>query len=865
MGHGAALVVAANGGARGLMTAERWGEIKAVLAGVLETDPKERIATLDRLCRDDSELRREVEALLAYEEKADALLNTVAAPGSLLRAEGLPSGPPEKIGQYRVLRELGHGGMGVVYLGERADGQYRKQVAIKLITGGRSDTRTERRFRRERQILAQLEHNGIARLLDGGTTPEGQAYFVMEYIEGLALVDYCDGARLGIAARLHLCLEVCDAVVYAHQQLIVHRDLKPGNILVTKEGTPKLLDFGLGQVLNAEAGDEEATLTGFPLMTPAYASPEQVRGEPYTVSSDVYSLGVILYELLSGRRPYKVPTGSFLELARVICEQEPVPLSQAAAQSPAEEAEKRCLSPGQLRRQLAGDLERISAKALAKDARMRYRDVRELTGDLRRYLEGRPVLARPATLRYRAAKMVRRHKVGVPAVALAALLITGFAATTWWEARRAQRRFAEVRGLAHSVMFELHDAIAKLPGSTAARELLVRRAMEYLQNLSREAGSNADLQREVALGYERVAEVQGFLGGSNLGHVGTALESIRKSWEILGRLHAHDPSDRSLLRDYQRVSNELAIAYGTSGDFQKSQEIAHKSVAAAEEDVRAAPADTFAISNLSVAYGVLADEFTDQAQYEQAIPLRQKTEELARRVVDLMPGDVESARNLALAEKKLGALYGVSGRYTECRQEYERAREIDGQRCAHTPTDMHCKLDLSYDYSDLGWVAGRAGAFDDALASHRRALELREEAASADPNDVRAATSVASSTGRIGTVLHKKGDLDGSLAELQNAAALFEKLANRSGANWSSVRELAEVRVDIAETLVDMGERSGTSAGQRRDLRSRAASEYRKSRELYEGLKKRGVLPKVYFKHIGELQAEEDKLKPGAQ
>ena len=844
------------------MTSERWGEIKAVLAGVLETDPQERTATLDRLCREDAELRREVEALLAYEDQAEALLNTGLAPGASLRAE---TPVPQAIGHYRVLRELGHGGMGVVYLGERADGQYRKQVAIKLITSGRSDARMERRFRRERQILAQLEHNGIARLLDGGTTAEGQPYFVMEYIEGLALVDYCDRGRLGIAARLRLFLEVCDAVAYAHQQLIVHRDLKPGNILVTKEGTPKLLDFGLGRVLDAEAGEDETTLAGFPLLTPAYASPEQVRGEPYTVSSDVYSLGVILYELLSGRRPYKVPTGSYLELARVISEQGPAPLSQAGAQSPVEDAEKRCLAPGQLRRQLEGDLERIAAKALAKDPRIRYRDVPELAADLRRHLEGRPVLARPATLRYRASKLVRRHKVAVPVIALAALLIIGFAATTWWEARRAQRRFAEVRSLAHSVMFELHDAIDKLPGSTAARELLVRRALEYLQNLSREAGSNADLQREVAIGYERIAVVQGYLGESNLGQVETALESFRKSEEILERLRGRDPSDRSLLHDYQRVLNELAVAYGSSGNFQKSEETARKSVTAAEADVRAAPADPFAISNLSTADGVLADKFTAQEQYTQAIPLREKTEELARRVVELKPGDVVSARNLALAEKKLGALYGVTQRYKECRQEYERARDIDEQRCARYPTDMHSKLDLSYDYSDLGWVAARQGAYDDALVSHRRALALREEAAKADPNDRRASSSVASSTDRIGVVLHRKGDLNGSLTELESAATLYEKLADTTAPDWQTVRSLAEVQVDIAETLVDMGERSGTPAGQRQVLRSRAASEYRKSRALYEGLKARGVLPKVYFKHIGELQAEEDKLKPAAQ
>jgi non-specific serine/threonine protein kinase/serine/threonine-protein kinase len=843
------------------MTSERWGEIKTVLAGVLETDPQERPATLDRLCHDDAELRREVEALLAYEEKAEVLLNTVVAPGAALRAE---PPLPQAIGQYRILRELGHGGMGVVYLGERADGQYRKQVAIKLITGGRSDARVERRFRRERQILAQLEHNGIARLLDGGTTTEGQPYFVMEYIEGLALVDYCDGERLGIAARVRLFLEVCDAVVYAHQQLIVHRDLKPGNILVTKDGTPKLLDFGLGQALNAEAGEEE-TLTGFPLMTPAYASPEQVRGEPYTVSSDVYSLGVILYELLSGRRPYKVPTGSFLELARVISEQAPVPLTQAAAQSPVELSEKRGLTPAQLGRQLGGDLERITAKTLAKDARVRYGDVGELAGDLRRYLEGRPVLARPATVRYRAAKLVRRHQVAAPAVAVAALLIIGFAATTWWESRRAERRFQEVRGLAHAVMFELHDAIEKLPGSTAARELLVRRALEYLQNLSREAGNNAGVQREVALGYERIATVQGFLGESNLGHVGTALESIRKSEEMLEKLHAGNRADRSLLQDYERVLNELAIAYGSSGEFGKAQETARKSVAAAEADWRARPGDTFAIGNLSAADAVLADTFTSEQQYAQAIPLREKTEQLARKVVELKPGDVEAARNLALAEKRLAALYGVTGRFQECRQEYERARDIDEQRSARNPMDMHSKLDLSYDYSDLGWVAGRMDNFDDALGSHRRALALREEAAQADPKDVRAATGVASSTRRIGTVLHRKGDLDGSLAELLNAAALYEKLADRPAPDWQTVRDLAEVHVDMAETLVDTGERKGTPGSQRQALRSRAAGEYRKSRELYEGLKGRGVLPKVYFKHIGELQALEDQLKPAAQ
>jgi serine/threonine protein kinase len=238
------------------MTPQRWGEIKAVLAGALDTDASERTATLDRLCHDDAELRREVEALLRFETKADVALNSVVAPGAALRMEAQA---PTAIGPYRVLGEIGHGGMGVVYLGERADGQYRKQVALKLITGGPRDAQLERRFRRERQILAQLEHPGIARLLDGGSTEEGQPYFIMEYIEGQGLLEYCDSHKLGVTERIRLFLEVCDAVAYAHRQLIVHRDLKPGNILVTAQGTPKLLDFGLGQALNADEGTEEVT------------------------------------------------------------------------------------------------------------------------------------------------------------------------------------------------------------------------------------------------------------------------------------------------------------------------------------------------------------------------------------------------------------------------------------------------------------------------------------------------------------------------------------------------------------------------------------------------------------------------------
>ncbi len=812
------------------MTGERWSDVKAILSSVLETDAAERAARLGELCGDDAELRASVEALVALETRAGDLLNTGAAPGAALRADELV---PEAIGPYRVLREIGRGGMGVVYLGARADGEYQKQVAIKLITSGWRDAGLERRFRRERQILAQLDHPGIARLLDGGSTADGQPYFVMEYIEGLGLLEYCARNELDVKQRLTLFLAVCDTVGYAHQRLIVHRDLKPGNILVTAEGTPRLLDFGLARVLERDAAGEDAT-QGIPLMTPAYASPEQVRGEPDAVAGDVYSLGVILYELLAGKRPYEVKTGSLLEMARTICEQEPVPLSQAVS--------------GSLARRLAGDLENVAAKALAKDAHRRYPGVGELAADLRRHLEGRPVQARTATFRYRMGKALRRHRVAIPAAALAAVLILGFAGATWWEARRAERRFQQVRSLAASVMFELHDSIQRLPGSITARELLVRRALEYLESLSREAGDRPDLQLDVALGYARIAEVQGFMGESNLGRVQASLASFRKAEAMLDRLVRRSPGDARLRHEYNEVANHLAGQLSVTGDLDGAKELTRKNVAFAEASVQANPGNTTALADLSATLSALADGYADQQQYAEAIPVRLRVEQLTAKLAAMRPQSDETRRNLALARKRLGALYGVMKRYEECRAEYEQAREIDERRAAASPQDSRVALDLSYDYSDLGWVASRMQRYPEALAAHRRALALRTTAAQADPKDRRAASAVASSTNRIGALLRKMGDLPGSLEMLQRALALREELVKRAASDWQAQRDLADLHIDIAETLADMKHPA------------RAVAEFDKGRAVYGELRARGLLGPADAKFLLQVAAEEEKV-----
>jgi non-specific serine/threonine protein kinase/serine/threonine-protein kinase len=569
-----------------------------------------------------------------------------------------------------------------------------------------------------------------------------------------------------------------------------------------------------------------------------------MRGEPYTAAGDVYSLGVILFEMLSGRRPYR-RDATLPDLARAIAEEDPIPLLQAAGERPA-----------RWRRALAGDLERIAAKALAKDPARRYAAVADLASDLRRHLAGLPIAARPATLRYRAAKLLCRHRVAIPAAATALLLIVSFAGAAWWEARRAERRFAQVRGLAHSVLFELHDAIQHLPGSTAARELLVRRALEYLENLSRDARGNADLTREVALGYERVAVVQGSLGESNLGQVSSALENFSKAEQMLAGLVARRPTDASLRQDYLRASNELATTLGSAGQVDRAMQLCRRNITIIRGVLASQPDDPAWLAALGVAQGHLGDEFADLQRYADAIPYREQALETIRRVASLQPGREEPERNVALAAKRLGALYGMVNRFQDCRRQYEAAREIDERRLARRPNDPRVALDLSYDYSDLGWLAGRSGDYAAALALYRRTLELREAAVRADPRDHRAAMALAGAMNKLGITHRRLGELPAALDALQRAAGVYEATLGKDSKEWGSIRLLAENYDDIGEVLQEM---------RLPDSPARAGAEFRHARRLYEDLRDRGLLPASYLPRIAEIAAAERQVRPAAQ
>ncbi|HSS52911.1 MAG TPA: serine/threonine-protein kinase, partial [Thermoanaerobaculia bacterium] len=466
------------------MTPERWGEVKSVLDGALEMRPGERAAFVAAACGEDSELRQEVESLLEFEAGSAGFIEEPLF-GRFAELEGLAEG--QRVGPYQVVREIGRGGMGAVYLAVRADEEFDQRVALKLVGTG-SAAEIVRRFRAERQILAHLDHPNIAKLLDGGTAEDGRPYFVMEYVEGRP-IDEVAGS-LPLRERLALFREVCAAVHFAHQNLVVHRDLKPANVLVTADGVPKLLDFGIAKLLDPGRTDPALSELGLRPMTLQYASPEQVGGTPVTTASDVYALGVLFHVLLTGRSPYPVAANDRKALERAITQGETVRPSQAVERR--EDA-----------RRLAGDLDTIVLRAMDLKPERRYASAEQLAADVQRYLDGLPVLARKDTAGYRLGKFVRRHKLGVAAAAAVLLLILGFSVTVTLLLRKAQgeRDRAEAVSDFLSDLFERADPSQSRGEAIIAREVLDRGRQKIAGELQKAPEMRAALMQTMGRVY----------------------------------------------------------------------------------------------------------------------------------------------------------------------------------------------------------------------------------------------------------------------------------------------------------------------------------------------------------------------------
>lgn len=735
------------------MTAERWKQIETVFEQALELPTEERQVFLQRTCNGDEELRREVESLLDSHSQAGSFIDDRSH--FYQEFEGSGSLQPKVIGHYRIVRELGRGGMGAVYLAERAD-EYKKLVAIKLIKRGMDTDSVLRHFRNERQILAGFDHPNIARLFDGGTTEDGLPYFVMEYIEGLPIDEYCNQHGLAISERLKLFREVCAAVSYAHRHLVIHRDIKRSNILVTGDGVPKLLDFGIAKILQTgESAPTFATMTGQRLMTPEYASPEQVRGEPVTTQTDVYSLGVILYELLTGQFPYHFSSKTPRDIERAITAEQPEKPSTALARGD----NSKFKIPNS--KTLKGDLDNIVLMALRKEPERRYQSVEQFSEDIRRYLEARPVFARKDTAGYRAGKFVRRNRLALAAAALIFLsLLGGIIATNSAlhranrEKARAERRFNDVRQLAHSVLFDYHDAIKDLPGATKVRERLVRDALNYLDSLAAEAHDDPALQRELADAYDRVGDVRGGESSGSLGDITGARESFTKALTIREALLAVNPHDmqarRDLARSHQKIGRLQHVEDASSG-----------------------------VDHLRKAVTLYLDLTREQ------------------------PGNDELQLELASARNQLGRLLSNHSDFAGALEQHRAAFASCEKLTANNPRDPKYLRELWASQDEIGYALGLQGDFPGALEANRKTLALGEALVAADPINADYQRCLMLSYQHGGNYrIHT--DKRGALEQFRKAAALQEQMLAADPANALIRKDVGRAHKRIAEMLVEL-------------------------------------------------------------
>jgi non-specific serine/threonine protein kinase/serine/threonine-protein kinase len=748
------------------LTPERWQRLDELFNAAIALSDGERKVLVDRETASDPDLGAQLAGMLAHAPTAGERIA-----GAIGSAAGRVDGSDEWIGRhfgpYRIVGEIGRGGMGLVFEAVRDDQEYDKRVALKVAPWWPGRTSLKDRFKQERQILAGLEHPRIARLLDGGTS-DGVPYFVMELVEGVAITEYCAVHQLDTHQRIELFRRVAAAVVFAHEHLIVHRDLKPGNILVGPDGEPKLLDFGIAKIL-ATGADDEGTLTSETAWTPGYTSPEQIRGRPITVRTDVYSLGLILYELLTGARAQPVETSSPLALDRFICEVEPpAPSDQAALGGDVA-----------LARRLRGDLDTIVQTAIHKEPEKRYESVAAFSEDLRRHLDGHPIVARPSTFGYRAGKFLRRHRAVAAATLLLAISIAaGFGATVY-QARRAERRFQQVRSLANAFVFDVHDRIERLPGSTEARMAIVQTALTYLESLRSDIGSDKALALELAAAYEKIGNVQGNPLRTNLGDTTGALASLTTAADLVRPVAAG--GDRRARLQLSSVQLRLATVTRAKGDRQGAASHYGAAIQTAESLLTASPDDREVLALAGEIHSEVSRvEFALQ-NYKAAETSSLRTMELAGRLVALDPSSREYQNNLASAHNAVGAARIPAGRLAEAAESYRASVAIRERLVGDDPNNTSFQRNLLIGYGSLGDVLGyrlgeNLGDLKGAQAAYLRAVELATLARTKDPADRRAVFDLANVRLRLGSLLVDDGEPVGAVEQLEESARLIDRL-----------------------------------------------------------------------------------------
>jgi eukaryotic-like serine/threonine-protein kinase len=883
------------------MKHQDWEKIKDLFARVLEQPADFRADWLRTACGADVRLFDEINSLLAAHDETENLIERNVVGIAEITASTREDFAGKQFGNYRIIREIGRGGMGAVFLAERWDGEFEQQVALKIIRQSFADKELERRFRRERQILASLNHPNIAQLHDGGVSDADEPFLVMEYVEGARIDKFCEGENLSVNDRLKLFLSVCSAVSFAHQNLVVHRDLKPSNILVTANGVPKLLDFGIAKLLDDEHADEH-TQTGYRAFTPEYASPEQIKGEKITTASDVYSLGVLLSKLMEAESPAASGEGLIQPL-----------ISMTAGDTAFKSVSTKPQTTKTKNPRLKTELQAIIEMARREEPQRRFASVQQFAEDINRYLDGLPVSAQKDSFTYRATKFINRNRIAVFAAVLIFLSLVGGVVATVWQARRAEanqaraeKRFADVRGLSNALLNNIAPKIERLEGSTEARQELVAQSLKYLDSLAGESADDLALQAELAAAYEKVGVLQADARKASLSDFRGSVASLEKAQQIRRRLLENNPNDaekRRLLADNLRLLGVRRISLNdVEGGFRDSKEALqiYEKLVAEKPD------------SLELRRAFLATKVEDAASYAalsrfaEAVPLLQqaagKLEELRRTNAD----DAETARILANCLSYLGFSLSWESRQPEAEAEMTRAVEIIESLAARFPDDANFRQELwriyqmaagiyeevddarAFDlcekarriaeetialdrtnaqarhnlaktFSRLGIFSSNLGKPDEALAYLHRTEAILSELQAKDPLSRAYDEDSGSLHKRIGDARYNKNDLAGALAAYEKSRAAFEKRIENSTSETTTMRNLAFVYEAIGLVHADYVK---TAAGQTRQAHLEAAKEnYRRALEILLKSESINALSEFDRKNLEEVRAAIERLE----
>lgn len=820
------------------MTEQDREKINDVVADALALDADARPAFLLRAGLTEQELA-EARSLLSVADGAASILDAPALEFSkdFLVETDTESLTGKTIGPFTIIRELGHGGMGAVYLASRKVGDKDQLLALKLLKREMNSSLFRQRFEQEREILATLNHPNISSLVDFGAAEDGTPYFAMEYVDGLPIDEFCSRNKYGCDDRLSLFQKVCSAVSSAHRSLVVHRDLKPSNILVTSDGTPKLLDFGISKILSsAEGQDEAATVTRLGAMTPGYASPEQLNGESVTTATDIYSLGVILFELLSGHRPFEEKERDLNRILRAVAEDDPpppsskadtgqiaekrVPLSsedrpdeartlpnpvrlETGRESVKEKGPITALRPQEIR----GDLDRIVLKSLQKEPERRYLSVDAFSEDIGRFREGRPVTARPSSLLYRTGKFLRRNRPMAIVGALLALAIVAGIIATLWQARvaateraRAERRLADVRELANSFLYEITPEIERLPGSTPAKVKLVSRALEYLNRLSADpnAGSDPEILRETARAYHMVGDVQGNPMAPNIGDSKGAKVSFQKALDIRLGLLERSPNDVALIAgladDYQMLG--LLESYGD--DIEKAAPLLDRALELRKQVIAMDPADFEARRKLALTVRQRGYIPFYDGDNKAAIEYYRQSLDLFERLHAEQSDNDDVALDLYYCYVNIGEAQGWDGEYKTAAESIDKGLGPIETIAARHPLDRTFQRTLGLAYSKRADSHADLEEYDRGVAMFGKALEVAKKTSEGDPTDLMAKRDLALAYKKLGECQENAKQLDASLLSIESALAVFSELR-------AADPNRAEAAYDVANTTFSLG------------------------------------------------------------